>query len=232
MTTFSKKQIGFGLFAIAIILICMVTKTYVLESLDGDTLKNGDSMSKGEMMFSQNGIYSLTFGQDGTLKIMTTDSKTKASKEFDVISNKDFKENIPLNLTFIDGNIAISTEDLEGEEKIKWQTNTRANGVSKAQLRNDGILVIIDEKGNRIWASGKIKEGFTGNGSSNSDASFNEMNDNQTKLQLRIQELNHLGNPSINVNKLQMDTTVYISIFWTVLATALLYYLATSLLYT
>ena len=51
---------------------------------------------------------------------------------------------------------------------------------------------------------------------------YNNMLELRNKLDLQLQDL--LGEKNINENKLQLDSTVYTSVLWTVLATSILYY--------
>jgi hypothetical protein len=233
MATFTKQHIGIALFAIAVIVVG-VFKPKLLEFNARDSLSNGEGLEPGEGLV--NGPYRLNYELDGTLNISELTKKGEL-KIIDKLSNKRINKS---QLTFIDGDLAISTETTDGEEKIRWRTKTEAKGASVLKLRDDGILAIIDKQGKTIWvSSGRIREGF--NRFNGTDTNFTEyendkngkalrkLGENQDALKQKLNELNHLGNPSLNISKTNMDTTIYISILWTAIATALIYYIATNI---
>lgn len=234
MATFTKQHIGIALFAIAIIVVG-VFKPKQLEFIAQDTLADGEVLEPGDGLI--NGPYRLNYELDGTLKIVELISKTGELKVVDTISNKKVSKS---QLSFIDGNLAISTETADGDEKIRWQTKTEAKGANVLKLRDDGILAIMNAQGKTIWvSSGRIREGFDrfnpsdadfkGSGSGTNGNALIKLGTNQDTLKQKLIELNHLGNPDVNVSKMQMDTTIYLSILWTALASALIYYVATSI---
>ncbi len=231
MATFTKQHIGIALFAIAIIVVG-VFKPKQLEFIARDTLADGEVLEPGDGLI--NGPYRLNYDLDGTLKIVQL-SKTGELKVVDTISNKKVSKS---QLSFIDGNLAISTETADGDEKIRWQTKTEAKGANVLKLRDDGILAIMNAQGKTIWvSSGKIKDGFTTFNLTGTDETgkrtdlttkTTQLKTDTNELNAKITELNHLGNPSLNISKMQMDTTIYLSILWTALASALIYYIATN----
>ena len=233
MATFTKQHIGIALFAIAIIVVG-VFKPKQLEFIAQDTLADGEVLEPGDGLI--NGKYRLNYELDGTLKIVELISKTGELKVVDTISNKKVSKS---QLSFIDGNLAISTETADGDEKIRWQTKTEAKGANVLKLRDDGILAIMNAQGKTIWvSSGRIREGFDKfdstkveliTGTNENTTALQKLGTNQDTLKQKLIELNHLGNPDVNVSKMQMDTTIYLSILWTALASALIYYVATSI---
>lgn len=233
MPTFTKQHIGIALFAIAIIVVG-VFKPKQLEFIARDTLADGEVLEPGDGLI--NGPYRLNYDLDGTLKIVELISKTGELKVVDTISNKKVSKS---QLSFIDGNLAISTETADGDEKIRWQTKTEAKGANVLKLNEKGILSIRNAQGKTIWvSSGKVKDGFTTfnlSGTDNTDKQTDlttkttQLKTDTNELNAKITELNHLGNPSLNISKMQMDTTIYLSILWTALASALIYYIATSI---
>ena len=228
MATFTKQHIGIALFAIAIIVIG-VFKPKQLEFIAQDTLADGEVLEPGDGLI--NGAYRLNYDLDGTLKIVELISKTGELKVVDTISNKKVSKS---QLSFIDGNLAISTETADGDEKIRWQTKTEAKGANVLKLNEKGILSIRNAQGKTIWvSSGKVKDGFTTFGSNENsqtlDTKTTQLKTDTNELNAKITELDHLGNPSLNISKMQMDTTIYLSILWTALASALIYYIATTI---
>ena len=233
MATFTKQHIGIALFAIAIIVVG-VFKPKQLEFIARDTLADGEVLEPGDGLI--NGPYRLNYDLDGTLKIVELISKTGELKVVDTISNKKVSKS---QLSFIDGNLAISTETADGDEKIRWQTKTEAKGANVLKLNEKGILSIRNAQGKTIWvSSGKMKDGFTTFNLTETDdtckqtdltTKTTQLKTDTNELNAKITELNHLGNPSLNISKMQMDTTIYLSILWTALASALIYYIATSI---
>ena len=233
MPTFTKQHIGIALFAIAIIVVG-VFKPKQLEFIARDTLADGEVLEPGDGLI--NGPYRLNYDLDGTLKIVELISKTGELKVVDTISNKKVSKS---QLSFIDGNLAISTETADGDEKIRWQTKTEAKGANVLKLNEKGILSIRNAQGKTIWvSSGKMKDGFTTFNLTETDdtckqtdltTKTTQLKTDTNELNAKITELNHLGNPSLNISKMQMDTTIYLSILWTALASALIYYIATSI---
>ena len=232
MATFTKQHIGIALFAIAVIVVG-VLKPKLLEFNARDSLSNGEGLERGEGLV--NGAFRLDYDLDGTLNIVELTKKG----ELEVVDRLSKKAYPTSQLTFIDGLLAISTETADGDEKVRWDTGTNAPGASVLKLNEKGVLSIRNAQGKPIWvSSGKMKDGFT---------TFNLSGDTEVKkeadlttkttrlqrdtqeLQEKITELNHLGNPSLNVSKMQMDTTMYLSILWTALATALVYYIVTNI---
>jgi hypothetical protein len=227
MPTFTKQHIGIALFAIAIIVVG-VFKPKQLEFNARDSLSNGEGLERGEGLV--NGAFRLDYDLDGKLAIVEL-TKNGELKTKTWLSKKAYPTS---QLTFIDGLLAISTENSESEEKIRWDTGTNAPGASVLKLNEKGILSIRNAQGKPIWvSSGKMKDGFTTFGSSENQATLDtkttELKTDTQELQAKITELDHLGNPSLNVSKMQMDTTVYLSILWTALATALVYYIVTNI---
>jgi hypothetical protein len=101
-------------------------------------------------------------------------------------------------------------------------------------MRDNGDLVIKNDKDVTVWTSNRKKmmalkmEGFTTVqiDTNTIDTSFNSIRNDADELKNGLAELDRLGNPNTNVSKLQMDTTVYISILWTTMASAMIYLLA------
>ena len=56
----------------------------------------------------------------------------------------------------------------------------------------------------------------------------NKIKTDRAQLDLKLMELNQLGNSQAGVNKMTMDSTVYASLIWSVLATSLIAYLVTT----
>ena len=57
----------------------------------------------------------------------------------------------------------------------------------------------------------------------------NQIKEDRTQLDSDLAELNQLGNSQAGVNKMTMDSTVYASLIWSVLATSLIAYLVTTI---
>jgi len=58
----------------------------------------------------------------------------------------------------------------------------------------------------------------------NINASYNDLVNHRSNLDLKLQKLYNLQNSSPNIYQTQLDSTVYSGILWTVLATTLIYY--------
>jgi hypothetical protein len=227
MATFTKQHIGIALFAIAIIVVS-VFKPKLLEFNARDSLSNGEGLERGEMLV--NGAFALNYDLDGKLDIVELTKKGEL-KTKTWLSKKAYPTS---QLSFIDGLLAISTENSDSEEKIRWDKGSNAPGASVLKLNEKGVLSIRNAQGKPIWvSSGKMKDGFTPFVSSDTqsvlDTKTTQLQTDTQELQAKITELDHLGNPSLNVSKMQMDTTVYLSILWTALATALVYYIVTNI---
>ena len=191
-----------------------------------DTMQEDDTLKPGEGITSANGLYKLVFGVDGSLKIVNLDIKSSANPSLKTI--KDFKIDTSKTdtlLTFRRGNLAIVIPG--NKDEVVWETKTSGSG-SKIQIQDNGNLAITTDKNVVSWSSNPKKEGFAQININNAttDASFNIIRDNEAELKNGLVELDRLGDPNTNVSKLQMDTTVYISVFWTVVASSMIYFFA------
>jgi hypothetical protein len=221
----------------AIVLIVFgIVNTSTLRRKEGfepnDTMQEDDTLKRGEGITSANGLYKLAFGVDGSLKIVKlnikrgADASLKIIRKFDVDTKK-----TDTILRFQLGNLAIV--DTSNDDKVIWETKTSGKG-GKLWMRDNGDLVIKNDKDVTVWTSDRKKmmamkmEGFTtvNINTDTIDTSFNSIRNDADELKSGLAELDRLGNPNTNVSKLQMDTTVYISILWTTMASAMIYLLA------
>ena len=100
-------------------------------------------------------------------------------------------------------------------------------------MGDDGKLTIYDVSNQVIWSvPTKVVEGLTDiDVGSDDDTVFNNkyksnLTDKRAELQQKTNDLLHLQSNDANTSKSQMDSSILINIFWTALASSMIYYLA------
>ena len=203
-----------------------------LEGVSNDTLPEGGSLKSGSGLTSKNNKYRLDFGLDGTLKVieLATDETNAIVMDNDSIKvNTKWDSGIkPVTydsvLEIRDGNLSV----LDDVRNSRWDTNTKGAGGdgTKLIMRDDGILAIYTFDNNVVWSSDKIsiKEGLMNVNTTDAifEPAYNtDIKDKRTLLQKKTDELVQLKDP---VNKIHMDSTTFINILATVVASSMIYY--------
>jgi len=209
----------------------IILKSKYSEGLTNDTLPEGVALKSGSGLTSKNGRYRLDFGLDGTLKVveLAIDESNAI-----VMENEAIKVNTKWNpglkpvaydsvLEIRNGNLSVSDD----RGQTRWESNTKGAGGDggKLVMGNDGILAIYTFDNNVVWSSDVtlVKEGMNVN---TPDATFEPeykvgITDKRTLLQKKTDELVQLKDP---VNKIHMDSTTFVNILATVVASSMIYY--------
>ena len=229
MRVFSNTQIIILIFLL--LSTTIILKSKYSEGLTNDTLPEGVALKSGSGLTSKNGRYRLDFGLDGTLKVveLAIDESNAI-----VMENEAIKVNTKWNpglkpvaydsvLEIRNGNLSVSDD----RGQTRWESNTKGAGGDggKLVMGNDGILAIYTFDNNVVWSSDVtlVKEGMNVN---TPDATFEPeykagITDKRTVLQKKTDELVQLNDP---VNKIHMDSTTFINILATVVASSMIYY--------
>ena len=240
MRVFSNYQIIFFCFLIISTLIVAQAKTMEgAANMVNDTLTDTQTLKPGFGITSKNGKYMMEYGINETLKII----RLQTDKDGDVKMNKDSVvidtiwdsglKNVERegSLRFTEGVLAVY--DDKGE--VRWKSDSKGAGgaSSKLVMGDDGKLTIYDVSNQVIWSvPTKVVEGLTDiDVGSDDDTVFNNkyksnLTDKRAELQQKTNDLLHLQSNDANTSKSQMDSSILINIFWTALASSMIYYLA------
>ena len=242
MRVFSNYQIIFLCFLIISTLIVAQTKTMEgAANMANDTLTDTQTLKPGFGITSKNGKYMMEYGTKETLKII----RLKTDKDGDVSMRDDSVvidtiwdsglKNVERegSLRFTEGVLAVY--DDKGE--VRWKSDSKGAGgaSSKLVMGDDGKVSIFDVGNKVIWSvPTKVVEGLTNIAvETDNDDVFNSkyeanLTDQRIELQKGMNDLLHLQSNDANTSKSQMDSSILINIFWTALASSMIYYLAVS----
>jgi len=240
MRVFSNYQIIFLCFLIISTLIVAQAKTMEgAANMVNDTLTDTQTLKPGFGITSKNGKYMMEYGTKGTLKII----RLKTDKDGDVdmrdesividtIWDSGLKEvEREGSLRFTEGVLAV----YDDKDEVRWKSDSKGAGgaSSKLVMGDDGKISIYDVSNQVIWsAPTKVVEGL-GNIAVGSDSNDDfedkykaNLTDKRAELQRKTNDLLYLQSNDTNTSKSQMDSSILINIFWTALASSMIYYLA------
>jgi hypothetical protein len=224
MRVFSNYQL--------ILLIFLFMTTIVLTKSvnhdNMDTLYDSQSLEPGFGLTSKSGKYKMDYGRDGTfnvLRIVTnkngdvvTDRKGVVKTETVWASRERRIRNAEGPFTLEDGVLKIFNN--KGDERWKKGKDDERGG-SKLIMQDNGLLVLYDSDGKKIWSvPSRSPEGY--------ENYETDIEDKRDELEKQTNELIRLKSLESNENKSRMNWSILANILWTVIATSLIYYLITN----